>query len=150
MIQLDRVFSLSLSQSGFTSAHLVCRTRATARCRCSKTFTRISGRMQKACMAHGKRSRNSISSAFNLFFEVRARDCTTFMLHDLADFYVESVTAHRIKRMIIHVFYNRWPKSNKTKIKTSLRAMRCFWGVSGGLTQLAYSAYREDQLWIWR
>ncbi len=31
------------------------------------------------------------------FFFVRARDCMLFMLHDLADFYVESVTLHHIK-----------------------------------------------------
>ncbi len=45
--------SLSLSQSGFTSAHLVCNTRATERR--SKTFARISGQMteENACMAFG-------------------------------------------------------------------------------------------------
>ncbi len=44
--------------------------------------------------AHGKCSRNGISSvawnALNFFFFVRARDCATFTLHDLTDFYVES------------------------------------------------------------
>ncbi len=34
----------------------------------------------------------------------QARDCTTFTLHDLTDFYVERATAHRIKIIIIHVF----------------------------------------------
>ncbi len=43
----------------------------------------------RAC---GKRSRNSISSAarigslFSFFFKIRARDWTTFTLHDLANF----------------------------------------------------------------
>ncbi len=69
--------------------------------------------------ARGKRSRNSISSAAHinsLFFLVRARDWTTFTLHDLADFYVESVTAHHIKRNNHSCFQNRWPKL-KTKLK---------------------------------
>ncbi len=43
------------------------------------------------------RARETVSLpqlAFNSFcFLVSARDCTTFTLHDLADFYVESVTA---------------------------------------------------------
>ncbi len=70
------------------------------------------------------------------FFKVRARDCTTFTLHDLADFYVESVTAHRIKRNDHSCFHNRWPKSKtKLKLKTSLRA-RGPPGVSGALRSL--------------
>ncbi len=89
---------------------------------------------------HGKRSRNSISSAaryaFNSFFLVRARDCTTFTLHDLADFYVESATAHSIKRNDHSCFHNRWPNS-KTKLK-----WKHLWeqggspGVSGALRSL--------------
>ncbi len=47
--------------------------------------------------AHGKSLRNSVSSAarytFNSFFLSRARDFTTFTLHDLTDFYVERATA---------------------------------------------------------
>ncbi len=35
--------------------------------------------------AHGKRSR---------------RDCTTFTSHDLADFYIESMTAHRMEGLM--------------------------------------------------
>ncbi len=67
---------------------------------------------------HGKRSRNSISSSFTSFiiFLIRARDCTTFTLHDLADFYVESVTAHHIKINDYSYFHNRWPNW-KTKLK---------------------------------
>ncbi len=46
--------------------------------------------------AHGKRSRNSVSSAaryaFNLFFLSQARDFTTFTLHDLTNFNVERAT----------------------------------------------------------
>ncbi len=48
--------------------------------------------------------------------------------------------------MIIHVFTTAGQIQNETKIKTSLRA-RGPPGVSGGPTQLAYSAYREDRLW---
>ncbi len=80
--------------------------------------------------AHGKRSRNSISStarhAFNFqlrFFLSRARDCTTFTLHDLTDFYVERVTAHHIK-INDSCFHKRWPNS-KTKLKLGgLRSLR--------------------------
>ncbi len=65
--------------------------------------------------AHRKRSRDSISSAaryaFNSFFLVRVRDCTTFTLHDLTDFYVESMTAHRIKINYNSCFHNDWPNS---------------------------------------
>ncbi len=47
--------------------------------------------------AHRKRSRNIVSSAarytFNSFFLSRARDFTTFTLHNLTDFYVERATA---------------------------------------------------------
>ncbi len=100
--------------------------------------------------ARGKCSRNSISSqyAFNSFFcfvffclEPLTRDCTTFTLHDLADFYVERVTAHRIKRNEHSCFHNRLPNS-KTKLK--LKHPWCF----GGPMQLVYSAYREDRLWL--
>ncbi len=62
----------------------------------------------------GKRLRNSISSAARctlgscFFFLSRARECTTFTLHDFTDFYVERVTAHRIK-INDSCFHNRWP-----------------------------------------
>ncbi len=56
--------------------------------------------------------------AFNAFFVfVRARDCTTFTLHDLTDFCVWSLTAHRWIKINDHsCFHNRWPNS-KTKLK---------------------------------
>ncbi len=77
--------------------------------------------------ARGKRSRNSFSSAapyaFNSFFfffcvEPFSRDCTTFTLHDLTDFYVDRVrvTVHCIKCNDHSCFHNRWPNS-KTKLK---------------------------------
>ncbi len=93
--------------------------------------------------AHG-RPRKSISSVrFQLVFFVRARDCMTFTLHDLADFYVESVTAHCIKINDHSCFHNRWPNW-KTKLKLKhLWEQGCF----GGPKQLAYSAYRKDRLW---
>ncbi len=37
------------------------------------------------------------SARFQLFFLSRARDCTTFTVHHLTDFYIERMTAHRIK-----------------------------------------------------
>ncbi len=46
------------------------------------------------------------------------RDWTSFTLHDLTDFYVESVTAHRIKINDHSCFQNRWPKLKmKRKLK---------------------------------
>ncbi len=48
---------------------------------------------------------------FFFFFFVRARDCTTFTLNDLTDFYVESVTVHRIKINDHSCFHNCWPNS---------------------------------------
>jgi len=40
----------------------------------------------------------------------------TFILHDLVDFYVKSVTAHNIKINDHSCFHNRLPNS-KTKLK---------------------------------
>ncbi len=67
------------------------------------------------------RSRKALISSmapytFNSFFFSRARDCTIFTLHSLTDFYVERVTAHRIKRYDHPCFHNLWPNS-KTKLK---------------------------------
>ncbi len=42
-----------------------------------------------------------------LFFLSRARECTTFTLHDLTDFYVDRVTAHHIKINDYSCFHNR-------------------------------------------
>ncbi len=42
------------------------------------------------------------------FFLSRARHFTTFTLHDLTNFYVERVTAHRIKINDRSCFHNRW------------------------------------------
>ncbi len=88
--------------------------------------------------ARGRCSRSSI---------VRARDWATFTLHDLADLYVESVTAHHIKRNDHSCFQNRWPK-----LKTELK-LKHLWEQGGPLVfrgpmQRAYSAYREDRLCI--
>ncbi len=52
---------------------------------------------------------HSVSSAARMlstrffFFFSQTRDCTTFTLYDLTDFYIERVTAHRIK-INYHVF----------------------------------------------
>ncbi len=55
------------------------------------------------------------SVRFKLVFFSK-RDCTTFTLHDLAIFNVESGTAHRIKINDHSCFHNRWPNL-KTKPK---------------------------------
>ncbi len=88
--------------------------------------------------ARGRRTRNSVSSRYVQLvfcFFSQTRDCTTFTLHYLTDFYVDSVTAHRIKETIIHVFTTAQNSKNDTKIKTSLRA-RGPPGVSGALRSL--------------
>ncbi len=90
-----------------------------------------------------QRSRNSVSSAawyaFNSFFFCKNKRHTTFTSHDLADFYIEGMTAHRIKINYYLCFHNRRPNS-KTKLKLKYLWEQggpwCF----GGPTQLAYSA----------
>ncbi len=71
---------------------------------------------------------------FNCFFFFSNKRLT-FTLHDLTDFYVERVTAHRIKRNDHSCFHNSWPNSKTKQIKTSLRA-RGPPGVSGALRSL--------------
>ncbi len=78
----------------------------------------------------------------------QTRDCTTFTLHDLTDFYVERVTVHSIKINDHSCFHNSWPNS-KTKLK-----LKHIWEqgdplVFRGPYQFTYSAYREDRLWIY-
>ncbi len=95
--------------------------------------------------AHWKRLKNSISSAAWYAFS-RARDCTTFMLHDLTDFYIERVTAHCIKINDHLCFHKCWPNS-KTKLQ-----LKHLWKQGVPLVFqgpcAAYSAYREDRLWL--
>ncbi len=86
----------------------------------------------RIALAEGARETVSLggmlSTCFFCFFS-QTRDCTTFTLQD---FYIESVTAHCIKRNDHSCFHNSWPNS---KIKTSLRA-RGPPGVSGALCTL--------------
>ncbi len=100
--------------------------------------------------AHRKRLRNSISSAAwyarYIFFLVSSKRLYDIHVTWLTDFYVERVTAHRIK-IDDSCFHNRWPNS-KTKPK-----IKHLWEQGGplvfrGPTQLAYSAYREDRRWV--
>ncbi len=78
------------------------------------------------------------------FVSTRARDCTTFMLHDLTDFYTERVTAHCIKINDHLCFHKRWPK---TKLQ-----LKHLWKQGVPLVFqgpcAAYSAFREDRLWL--
>ncbi len=74
--------------------------------------------------ANGKHSRNRFSSLFHgsgvlcFIFLSHARDCTTFTLHDLTDFYIERVTVHCIKIIDHSCFHYQWPTSkNETKWK---------------------------------
>ncbi len=88
------------------------------------------------------RARETVSLCGTLsthFFFLKQEDCTTFTLQD---FYIESVTAHRIKRNDRSCFHISWPNS-KSKLKLKhLWEQGCF----GGPMQPAYSAYREDRL----
>ncbi len=76
---------------------------------------------------------------FQLVFFCKNKKHTTFTSHDFADFYIEGMTAHRIKINYYLCFHNRWPNS-KTKLKLKYLWEQggpwCF----GGPTQLAYSA----------
>ncbi len=58
---------------------------------------------------HARRKRSSLSQLHmlsTLFFFFQARYCMIFTLHDFNDFYVESVTAHRIKINYYSCFHN--------------------------------------------
>ncbi len=72
-------------------------------------FVCVSLRLNRA---RGKRSSlprlHILSTGFCVSW---ARDCTIFTLHSLTDFYVERVTAHRIKRYDHSCFHNLWPNS---------------------------------------
>ncbi len=69
----------------------------------------------RIALAEGAREtvslRGMLSTRFFFFFQTR--DCRTFTLQD---FYIESVTAHRIRRNDHSCFHNSWPNS-KTKLK---------------------------------
>ncbi len=64
-------------------------------------------------------ARETISPPRFVFFVSHARDCTTFTLHDLTDFYIERVTAHGIKIIDHSCFHNHWPAS-KTKLNENI------------------------------
>ncbi len=70
----------------------------------------------RIALAEGTREtvslRGTLSTCFFLGF-FQTRDCTTFTLQD---FYIESVTAHRIKINDHSCFHNSWPNS-KSKLK---------------------------------
>ncbi len=86
-----------------------------------ETFVRVSLRVEsRSRKALEKQSLPRLVRFHLVFFFSQTRDCTTFMLHDLTDYYVERVTAHRIKINYHSCFHNSWP--NSKKIKTSLRA----------------------------
>ncbi len=94
---------------------------------------------------HTCEKRSSLSQLCTLsnlgFF--RARDCMIFTLHDLADFYVERVTAHSIKINYHSCFHNLWPNS-KTKLK-----LKHIWEQGGPLVFWGpYAAYTTRILLI--
>ncbi len=98
----------------------------------------------RIALAEGARETGSLRGTLSTFlgFFFQTRDCTAFTLQD---FYIESVTAHHIKRNDHSCFHNSWPNS---KMKTSLRA-RGPPGVSGALCSLCILHIdREERLWV--
>ncbi len=68
----------------------------------------------------------------------------TFTLHDLADLYVESVTAHHIKRNDHSCFQNRWPK-----LKTKLKLKHLFFFFFFFLFGLSVAQITHDSTYAW-
>ncbi len=66
---------------------------------------------QRVALAEGARETVSLRGKYLFFFQTR--DCMTSTLQD---FYIESVTAHRIKINDHSCFHNSWPNS-KSKLK---------------------------------
>ncbi len=70
----------------------------------------------RIALAEGAREaislRGTLSTRFFFVVFSQTGDCTTFTLQD---FYIESVTVHRIKRNDHSCFHNSWPNS-KTKL----------------------------------
>ncbi len=86
----------------------------------------VSNRARETVSLRGKLS----TRIFFFFLNKRLYDI------QVTRFYIESVTAHRIKRNDHSCFHNSWPNSkSKLKLKTSLRA-RGPPGVSGALSSL--------------
>ncbi len=74
---------------------------------------------------------SALSTLIYTFFLSRARDCTTFSLHDFTDFYVNSVIAHHMKINYHSCFHNHWPNSKmklKLNIFESMEAPWCYGG----------------------
>ncbi len=119
----------------------LCRRRGVCVCVCEKEWMKIifpcftPSRIALTESARETVFRGSVRFQLVFFFFSQTRDCTTFTLHDLTDFYVERVTAHHIKRNDHSCFHNSWPNSKTKQIKTSLRA-RGPPGVSGALRSL--------------
>ncbi len=79
------------------------------------------------------RARRKRSSLLQLCM-LSTRDCTIFTLHSLSDFYVERVTAHRI-RYDHSCFHNLWP-NYKTKLK-----LKPLWKQGGSLVFRGLRSY---------
>ncbi len=85
------------------------------------------------------------SVRFQLFFFFSCKRLYNIHFTSFDRFYVERVTAHRIKINDHSCFHNLWPNS-KSKLK-----WKDFFGASlvfRGPTKLAYSANREDRLCV--
>ncbi len=103
-------------------------------------FHSVSNRARETVSLRGK-----LPTRFFFFFFFKQETVQTFTLQD---FYIESVTAHRIKINDHSCFHDSWPNS-KSKLK-----LKHLWEQGGpwcfgGPKQPAYSAYREDRLWFW-
>ncbi len=86
----------------------------------------------RIALAEGARETVSLRGTLSTLFFFLKRHCTTFTLQD---FYIESVTAHRIKINYHSCFHNSWPNS-KTKLKLKHLWSKGPPGVSGALCSL--------------
>ncbi len=79
----------------------------------------VMNELMKCILAESARETEAARRVFNTFFLSRARDFTTFTLHDVTDFYVERATALHYNKLS---FIPLDKLKNETKIKPSLRA----------------------------
>ncbi len=94
---------------------------------CWNAFVRVSLRLESRSQKASLPLLGMLSTRCFFVFFSQTRDCTTFTLHDLTDFYIERVTAHHIKRNDHSCFHNSWPNS-KTKHLWEQGGPLVFWG----------------------
>ncbi len=84
--------------------------------------------MQGSCLCFTS-SRIALEESTHLFCSSVRFHCMIFTLHDFTDFYVERVTAHRIKINDHSCFQNLWP--NHMLVAQSLYIVYMYKGCNG-------------------